>query len=179
MKYYIFLLLTLFVASCQQQDKIGADQSSNWCAPSSELVLTKLKSVLTNFTGGKSDAEKALISWANAYFNFNYEKAMQHTTPESEKWIRLAASNITEQDVSFIREQNPPTQIEILNHQQTENDTVCNTYIRVSKFIQLGLLPQDNRVIDQAIFHIQLVNRSNEWLVRMEGLPQSGKQSRD
>lgn len=179
MKYYIFLLLTLFVASCQQQDKIGADQSSNWCAPSSELVLTKLKSVLTNFTGGKNDAEKKLIIWANAYFNFDYEKALKYTTSEGEQWIRFAASNITEEDVSFIKEQNPQTQIDILNSQLTEGDTVCNASIRVSHFIQLGLSPQDNRVIDHADFQVQLVKRGDEWLVRMEGLPQSGKQSRD
>ena len=179
MKYYIFLLLTLFVASCQQQDKIGADQSSNWCAPSSELVLTKLKSVLTNFTGGKNDAEKKLIIWANAYFNFDYEKALQHATPESEKWIRFAASNITEQDLDFITEQNPPTEIDILHSQMTESDTVCNANIRVSRFIQLGLSAQDNRVIDHADFQVQLVKRGDDWLVRMEGLPQSGMRNHD
>lgn len=179
MKYYIFLLLTIFMISCQQQDETVQQQSSNCSATTTNSLLSKLKSLLNNFTGSKNDAEKALTAWANAYFNFDYEKVLKYTTPEGEQWIRFAASNITEQDIDFIKEQNLPTQINILNSQLTEGDTICNAKIRVSQFIQLGLSAQDHQVINHADFQIQLVKRGNEWLVRMEGLPQSGKRNHD
>ena len=179
MKYYIFLLLTIFMVSCQQQDETVQQQSSNSSATTTNSLLNKLKSLLNSFTGNKNDAEKALATWANAYFNFDYEKALKYTTPEGGQWIRFAASNITEQDVEFIKRQNSQTQIDILNTQQTESDTVCNANIRVSNFIQLGLSAHDNRVIDHADFHIQLVKRGGDWLVRMEGLPRSGMQNHD
>ena len=150
MKYYILFFLSFLMTGCQLQDGSGT-----------------------------SDADKALTSWADAYFNFNYEKALEYMTPESGRWIRFAASNITEQDVAFIKEQNPQTQIEIVNSQLSEADTVCNANIHVSHFIQLGFSAQDNQVVDGADFQIQLVKRNGNWLVRTEGLPRSGKQSRD
>ena len=150
MKYYILSFLSFLMISCHVYDKNGTHA-----------------------------AEKTLTTWAEAYFNFDYEKALKYTTSEGEQWIRFAASNITEEDVSFIKKQNPQTQIDILNSQLTEGDTVCNANIRVSHFIQLGLSPQDNRVIDHADFQVQLVKRGDEWLVRMEGLPQSGMRNHD
>ena len=150
MKYCILFFLSFLMVSCQLYDE-----------------------------NGTHDAKKALTSWANAYFNFDYEKAMQYMTPESERWIRFAASNITEQDIDFIKSHNPQTQVQVLNSQLAESDTICKANIRVSNFIQLGFSTQDNQIIEHTDFQCQVVKRNGDWLVRMEGLPQSGRQNHD
>ena len=42
---------------------------------------------------GKSEnaVDKSLENWADAYFNFHYQDAMEYITPESGKWIHFAA----------------------------------------------------------------------------------------
>jgi hypothetical protein len=149
MKYCYSLFLGVLLASCQLENN------------------------------GFNDADNALNKWAEAYFNFDYKEAMGYMTPESAKWIRFAASNITEKDVEFIRSQDKNTVIHITDRQDVVNDTLYNATIHVSNFIQLGIGEGNNQMIDEADFDIQMVKRDGEWLVRMEGLPRSGKQSRD
>ena len=128
---------------------------------------------------GTTDADNALNKWAEAYFNFEYKEAMEYMTPESAKWIRFAASNITEKDVEFIRNQTQKTVIHITDRQTAVSDSLYNATIHVTNFIQLGIGDGGNQVIDEADFDIQMVKRDGDWLVKMEGLPRSGKQSRD
>lgn len=149
MKYYLLSILLPLMASCQLHD----DKSP-------EAV------------------DKSLNAWAEAYFTFNYEDALDYMTPESEKWIHFAATNITEKDIDFIKGQNNVVKIEIIDR-QISADTTCISQIRVSGFVQLGFVGQENKVVNQAEFQIPLVRRDGKWLVRMEGQLQSGKQSRD
>ena len=99
MKYCYSLFLGVLLASCQLENN------------------------------GFNDADNALNKWAEAYFNFDYKEAMGYMTPESAKWIRFAASNITEKDVEFIRSQNQNTVIHITDRQDVVNDTLYNATI--------------------------------------------------
>ena len=150
MKYYYTLFLGLLLTSCQLHDE------------NSETAV-----------------DVAAKEWAEAYFNFDYKEALKYMTPESGQWIRFAASNISEEDISFIKEHGVETKINITDSQMSENDSLCQTRIRVSDFIQLGMDPEESRVIDEADFLIQLVKRNDKWLVKTEGLPQSEMQSLD
>ena len=130
---------------------------------------------------GKSEnaVDKSLENWADAYFNFHYQDAMEYITPESGKWIRFAASNITEQDVDFIKKQDKDTHVEIIDRHIMAGDSMCTARIRVSNYIQLGNMGQESKQIDNAEFQVILVNRNGKWLVRMEGLPRNEMQSLD
>jgi len=150
MKYYFSLFLSILMVSCQFHEN---DQTSV--------------------------VDEPLNKWANAYFNFDYKEALEYMTPESGKWVRFAASNITEKDINYIKEHPMETMIEITHKQMTEGDTLCNTTIHVSKFIQLGMDADNNQVVDDADFQIQLVKRDGDWLIKTEGLPRNGMQNRD
>ena len=150
MKYYFFLFMLFLLTNCQLQDNNSPES-----------------------------VDKPLSAWAEAYFNFDYKEALEYMTPESEKWIRFTATNITQQDIDFIKEQGKTPRIEILNRHILADDTTCTASIRVSDFVQLGFVGKDNKVVDQAEYQITLVKHNGEWLVRMEGQPQSERQSRD
>ena len=149
MKYYLLSIMLLLLNGCQLHDD-----------------------------NGSGAVDKSLQEWAEAYFTFKYEDALEYMTPESEKWIRFAATNITEKDIDFINRQNNVVKVDILDR-QISADTTCISRIRVSDFVQLGFVGQENKVVDQAEFQIPLVQRDGKWLVRMEGQLQSGRQSRD
>ncbi|MBP3775981.1 MAG: hypothetical protein J6I37_03230 [Prevotella sp.] len=150
MKYYLLFALVFLLGSCQVSDNDTLDA-----------------------------VDKPLSTWAEAYFGFDYEEALDYMTPESEKWIRFAASNITEKDVAFINEHNRNVKTEIIDRYIMAGDTSCSARIRVSDFVQLGFVGQEDKVIDQAEYQITLVKRDDKWKVKMEGPLQSGKQSRD
>ncbi|MBQ8154436.1 MAG: hypothetical protein IJ069_12335 [Prevotella sp.] len=150
MKYYLLFALVFLLGSCQISDNDTLDA-----------------------------VDKPLSTWAEAYFGFDYEEALDYMTPESEKWIRFAASNITEKDVAFINEHNRNVKTEIIDRYIMAGDTSCSARIRVSDFVQLGFVGQEDKVIDQAEYQITLVKRDDKWKVKMEGPLQSGKQSRD
>ena len=146
MKYYLLFALALIVDSCQLYDENAVDA-----------------------------VDKPLKAWSEAYFGFDYEEALDYMTPESGKWIRFAATNITEKDVSFINEHNKGAKVEIIDRQMMPGDTTCSARIRVSDFVLLGFVEQENKVIDVAEYQITLAKRDGEWQVKMEGPLQSGK----
>lgn len=43
--------------------------------------------------------EQSVVGFAQNYFNLRYQKALNACTPESEKWVRFKATNITQEDV--------------------------------------------------------------------------------
>lgn len=150
MKYYLLSFLVFLLTGCQLID-------------------------------GKSEnaVDESLENWADAYFNFHYQDALEYTTPESEKWIRFAASNITEQDVDFIKKQDKNAHVIIIDRHIMAGDSTCSARIRVSNYVQLGGMGQESKQIDNAEFQVILVNRNGKWLVRMEGLPRNEMQSHD
>lgn len=49
--------------------------------------------------------ELSAVSFAQKYFNLHYCQALSECTPESEKWVRLKASNITQEDLDILNTQ--------------------------------------------------------------------------
>ena len=51
---------------------------------------------------GDDAALDVAANWADAYFNCDFHEAANYATPESDKWLRFAASNTTEQDLQTL-----------------------------------------------------------------------------
>lgn len=146
MKYYLLSIILLLLNSCQLYN----DNDT-------EVI------------------DKALSKWAEAYFNYDYSKAIEYMTPESEKWIRFAASNITQQDIDFLNKHQKDVKVEIVDRYIMNGDTTCSARIRVSDYVQLGFVGQESQITDQSEYQITLTKRNGKWLVKMEGQPQSEK----
>ena len=148
-----------------------------------KYLLTFLSFLLVGcqlFNEGTPDAaENMVTSWADAYFNYHYEEALKYMTPESEKWIRFTASNITEKDVDFIRQQGNKATAEVQSRQIADGDTIGTVTIRVSNYVQLGAVGKENEVVNEGIFSVRVVKRSGKWQVRMEAPLRNERQSRD
>jgi len=128
---------------------------------------------------GSDMVDEAATQWAEAYFNYQYDRASRFVTPESRKWIRFAASNITEQDIEIIRQQESMAEVSLTDYLQTDDSTWIAT-IEVNHFVMRDSLNQAGHLVNNDMeFQIKIVERDKRMYVKMEGLPQSGMHNLD
>lgn len=144
------------------------------------IIVCIVAAVLTGCdwgTEGSEGAQRAALAWADAYFSCDYHAAEQHVTPESAKWLRFAASNTTEGDLQLLQEHD--IRIDVEDSYAAGADTLCVVTLQVSHYLAATPLGSDAAIGEDGRFQVFTVLRDGRWLVRMEGLPRSEKQSRD
>ena len=133
-----------------------------------------------NFTNDHDqEAIEAAVCWAEAYFNYDFHKAEEYATPESGRWLKFAASNTTEHDLQLVLQNENGATVEVEDFFPEANDTLRVVSLKVSNFVSSTLPAESAQLVDEGVFNITTVLRDGKWKVRMEGLPQSEKQSRD
>lgn len=125
--------------------------------------------------GEKKELDKEVTAFADAYFGYDFDLALQHCTPESRKWLVYAASNVHEEDLETLRSQEEGTSAEVIDY-DFDSDTTGTAIVEVHRFLQTDSIGQPGRMVDQATFSLPIVHTGGKWTVRMEGLPQSEKQ---
>ena len=125
---------------------------------------------------GDDAALDVAANWADAYFNCDFHEAANYATPESDKWLRFAASNTTEQDLQTLEGKATATADDYFT---VANDTLRIVTLHVKNFLKPVAVGSPAQIQEEGTFLITVVKRDGKWKVRMEGLPQSEKQSRD
>lgn len=125
------------------------------------------------------EAIEAAVCWAEAYFNYDFHKAEEYATPESGRWLKFAASNTTEHDLQLVQQNENGATVEVEDFFPEANDTLRVVSLKVSNFVSSTLPAESAQLVEEGVFNVTTVLRDGKWKVRMEGLPQSGKQSRD
>lgn len=125
---------------------------------------------------GDQQAREVAGDWADAYFNCDFKDASGYVTPESQKWLQYAASNTTAEELKILKDAGG-ARVSVNNSFDEANDTMRLVTLNVSNV--LTTQQQKPVLAEEGIFKVTVVKRDGEWLVRMAGLPQSGKQSRD
>lgn len=126
-----------------------------------------------------NEAIEAAVNWAEAYFNYDFHKAEEYITPESSRWLKFAASNTTERDLQLVQQNENGAEVEVEDFFPEANDTLRVVSLRVSNYVSSTLPAELAQLVDEGVFNVTTVLRDGKWKVRMEGLPQSEKQSRD
>jgi hypothetical protein len=138
-----------------------------------------LLSACNSMNGDDQEATEAAIKWADAYFNYDFHEAEKYATPESRQWLQFAASNTTERDLQLVQENEGGASIEVNDFFPDANDTLRVVSLTVHDYVSSTLPADSARLVDEGTFTITTVLRDGVWKVRMEGLPQSERQSRD
>ena len=127
----------------------------------------------------KPDSAVGQQAWAfaDAYFNYDFKRAVELVTPESARWLQFAASNITQQDIDLLNSQDEPTTCDVGSIQQV-NDSTFYATVSVTNYMQRDSIGQQMHVVDEGVFRLPVVRRDGKYYVRMEGLPRSERQSR-
>ena len=127
---------------------------------------------------GDSAASDVAVRWAEAFFNADYVAAQQLATPESGQWLRLAASNTTQQDLDLLQS-NGEGALVSQDGYQSVNDTLALVTLDVRNYVHPAAIGDSVGTLRDGAFEVKVVKRGDEWRVKMEGLPRSGRQSRD
>ena len=125
---------------------------------------------------GDQQARNVAGDWADAYFNCDYKDASKYVTPESQKWLQYAASNTTAKELKLLKEAGG-AQVSVSDAFDEANDTMRLVTLNVTNV--LTTQQQTSVLTKDATFKVMVVKHDGDWKVRMAGLPQSGKQSRD
>ena len=142
------------------------------------LSLTALLLTACSVVGDDDEVIRVAEIWGNAYFNCDYHRAAEYSTPESDRWLRFAASNTTEGDLQLLRDHQAVAAAS--DYFTVANDTLRVVTLHVDHYVKPTLLGQQTSVqADNGQFHVTVVKRGRQWLVRMEGLPRSERQNHD
>jgi hypothetical protein len=124
-----------------------------------------------------SETEQVATRWAQAFFNYNFQEAQQYVTPESEQWLRFAASNVTQQDIDALNNNEGATVS--IDGYYPGTDSTGIVYLNVENYLQMDSIGKVGTRRQHGSFQMMLVKRDGKWKVRMEGLPRNERQSRD
>ena len=144
-----------------------------------QLLLLLTVVLITGCNQGFDGDDAALdvaADWADAYFNCDFHEAANYTTAESDKWLRFAATNTTEEDLQVIQGKATATADEYFTK---ANDTLRVVTLHVRNFLKPVVIGATAQLQEEGTFLVTVVKRDSKWKVRMEGLPQSEKQNRD
>ena len=114
---------------------------------------------------------QAAEEFAECYFNYDLDKAVNCCTPESKPWIQLLASNLSPEDIQHIRE-SQQTEINI-GDAELLTDSSAVVPCQVKGFIDITA----DTTMQQRTYLIPLVCRNGQWRVRMAGPLRSEKQN--
>ena len=142
------------------------------------VCLYALSGCIDNEADPNAKIKECAIDFAEAYFNYDFKKAQRWVTPESVKWLQFAASNVSQEDIDLINEQEDEATVEVAEFEYV-NDSVSVVTVEVQSFLQKDSIGKAGSMTDQATFRLTVVERDGKPRVRMEGLPRSERQSRD
>jgi hypothetical protein len=126
---------------------------------------------------GDQQARKSAGDWADAYFNCDFKDASGYVTPESQKWLQYAASNITAEELKLLQKAGG-AQVTVDDGFDEANDTMRLVTLNVTNSLKPSAQGKAE-LVKNGTFKVVVVKREAGWQVRMAGLPRSGKQSRD
>ncbi len=128
-------------------------------------------------SNGDEEARQVAVQWAEAYFNCDYHEALRLSTAESDKWLRFTATNTTTNDLRLIQES--PAIVVHKELYTSSDDTLWVWKLTMNNTLS-PIIPGDTVHLEKNLtFLITVVKRDNTCLVKMEGLPQSERQSHD
>jgi len=130
------------------------------------------------FGDGEREAGKIARQWAEAYFNYDFREATRFVTPESEKWLHFAASNVTEQDIEILNATDERATINVGDY-YVGTDTTGMISVTVNNFLSMDSIGHAGSRHESEVFILEVVKRNGHWKIRMAGLPRSEKQSHD
>lgn len=110
-------------------------------------------------------------AFAQTYFNWQFNDALAHCTPSSQRWIRYAASQVKQDDVDKLRsaEQGARSDIKKINYE--EGDSVASVVMNVENFLSMDSIGTVGHFVESATYTLQLVQLNKQWKVRLKELP--------
>ena len=142
------------------------------------IAATILYGCDTGGTDMDKEAQNVATAFAEAYFNYDFQEARKLVTADSEKWLRFAATNISQEDVDILNAKTEAATVEV-NDISYVDDTTSTVSITVNHFLLKDTLQRQGHIEDEAEYSLTIVRQGRKHLVRMACLPQNERRSHD
>ncbi len=110
--------------------------------------------------------ETCVDSFAQAYFRWQFLKAVRNCDAESYRWISFVASQVTQADVDSLRERRDDIDCTIGNAHLL-NDSMAVVEVDVSHFLRMDSLGRATFVEQKSTYCIPAILRNGFWRVSM------------
>ncbi len=110
-------------------------------------------------------------AFAQTYFNWQFNDALAHCTPSSQRWISYAASQVKQDDVDKLRSAEQGARSEIKKIHYEEGDSVASVVMKVENFLSMDSIGTVGHFVKSATYTLQFVQLNKRWKVRLTKLP--------
>lgn len=147
-------------------------------APMLLACLLFIASSCESHLGSSRQLKKEVDSFAVYYFNWQFHQAIRFVTPESEKWMSYAASQVHQADIDLLQQKQLPATCEIQEITYDDENQTAVAHIAIHDYLRMDTIGKAASVIDIAYFDIPLSyhSESDKWIVNINELPRPVKQ---
>jgi hypothetical protein len=142
------------------------------------LVLAMLIACGESRDGSEKQLYEVVDSFSTGYFNYDLMKAERFSTDDSRKWLQFIASNILQDDVDLLRQQDLPATVTIDELNYT-GDSTAVVGITAHDFLRLDSIGKSGVITSEATFRLNAQIINGKWKIRMEGPLRSERRSHD
>lgn len=121
--------------------------------------------------GSEKQLKEDVDSFATNYYNWHFKEATKYCTPESEKWLQYAASNVQQTDINQLRAKETDAAIEVQDIQYHGNGMSATIKLQVTNFLQMDTIGTEAHYIEKASFLLPIVLHDGKWKIQLEKLP--------
>lgn len=110
--------------------------------------------------------EQSVVGFAQNYFNLRYQKAINACTPESEKWVRFKATNITQEDVDVYNSKRDTAECDVESIDL--DDDKATAIVEVRNFLNCDSIGKPATICPNAKFKLELKKQGEKWMVDVQ-----------
>lgn len=110
--------------------------------------------------------EQSVVGFAQNYFNLRYQKALNACTPESEKWVRFKATNITQEDVDVYNSKRDTAECDVESIDL--DDDKATAIVEVRNFLNCDSIGKPASICPNAKFKLELKKQGEKWMVDVQ-----------
>ena len=125
-------------------------------------------------------SEKKLVqtvdSFATYYYNWQYHQALRFTTPQSEQWLKLCASQLTQDDVDQLNQLEERPSYEI-GEIEFLNDSTARIPLTVHNYLLTDTIGKAARLVNKGHFSLDAVytTASQRWMIDLHDVLRNEK----
>ena len=115
--------------------------------------------VACDFHAGSSrQLKKEVDSFAVYYFNWQFHHAVRFVTPESEKWMHYAASQVHQAEINEVV--------------YSEDDKTAIAHVTIQNYLRMDTIGKAATIVNTAQFDIPLIYQAetDKWIVEVNEL---------
>ena len=120
--------------------------------------------------GSEGQMKETADSFAVAYFNWQFQKALPYVSPGSAPWLHYAASQVTQEDVDSLRAMSEGAGCHIESLDYADADTLATVTVRVSHFLSMDTIGRPSHVVDEAVYRLPMIYSNDQWRVHLTAL---------